>query len=177
MSSQVYSQSAKQPCSFREFGGETKPNAAVNQAPIPGFSQEQSISIRGLMTAFQIALDNVLDQHFGPLQQSNPTPPPPPTQPSSLVKKKRNQKTRVQYKRKKAQAQAQHVTIQVQEVDSVRISVEKVASKHVVLKRIPPWDWMTTSLHAVISWFKMTLFDGAIMVQNGAIGMHRMGVG
>ena len=52
-----------------------KPNAAISQASIPGFSQEQSHSIRGLMTAFQIAMDQAFDQRFGPIQQPNPTPP------------------------------------------------------------------------------------------------------
>ena len=55
---------------------------------------------------------------------------------------------------------------------SVRISVEN-ASKHVVLQ---PWIMAITSLHAVIS-FEMASFDGTIMVQIGAIGMRRMGVG
>ena len=112
------------------------------------------------------------------------TPPTPPQQqPNSLAKKKRNQKTRQQHKRK--QAQAQGVTIQEvehtygQEVDSLRISVEKVASKpEVFVKSVKSVTWFgisTTSWHAVISYVGMTSFDGMIM--NGVIGMSRMGVG
>ena len=82
------------------------------------------------MTAFQIALDNAFDQHFGPLQQPNPILLTP------LTKKKRNQKTRDHHKKKKAQAQAQRVTIQEIEHSDVQISVEK-ASKHMVLQL---WD-------------------------------------
>ena len=169
-----YSQPASQPCSSRDPGGELKPN----QAPIPGFSHEQSISIRGLMTAFQIALDQSFDQHFGPLQQSvqqlNPSPlTPPPTQPISLAKKKRNQKTRNQKKK----AQAQRVTVQevdhIQEAEhTIQISVEKMASKHVVLQYIWECCW-----HAVISYVGMTSLDGMIMVQNGTIWRPRLGVG
>ena len=171
-----YSQPASQPCSSRDPGGESKPN----QAPIPGFSHQQSVSIRGLMTAFQIALDQSFDQHFGPVQQPSPSPPtPPPTQPNSLAKKKRNQKTRNQYK-KKAQSQAQGVSmVQVQEVDrsqevdSLQISVEKEASKHVFLQYIWECCW-----HAVvISYVGMTSLNGMIMVQNGTIWTPRMGVG
>ena len=103
-------------------------------------------------------------------------------------KKKRNQKTRQQYKRRKAQAQAQRVTIQEvehlygQEVDLVRISVEK-ASKHeaFVKSGVKSVAWngistVATSWHAVISCVGMTSF-GMIMVQNEVICMRRMGVG
>lgn len=80
-------------------------------------------------------------------------------------------KTPEQYKKKKAQAQ--HVTVQVQEVDSVRISVEK-ASEHVVL----PGDYVATSSQAVILCVGMTvMMQPTIMVQNAAIWMPRMGVG
>ena len=172
--SQAYSQPAKQPCSSGEFGGETKPNAAISQAPLPGFSAEQTSSIYQLFQA-------IFDQRVGPLQQ--PVQQPNPTQSTSSAKKKRNQKTRNQ-KKAKAQAQAQQVTVQVQEVDhiqemehSVQISVGNVASKHVVLHHQAPWDWMATSSHAVISWIGMAFFDELIMVQNGAIWRPRMGVG
>ena len=165
------SQSAMQPC--RESSGETKPHAAISQAPIPGFSQEQSASICGLMTAIQFAMDQSFDQHFGPVQHSPPTPPP--TQPISLAKKKRNQRTRNQYK-KKAKAQAQRAMVQVQEVEhlDVQISVEK-ASKHVVLQLMGAWNVATSWHAAAIQWD--ALIGGVIMVQNGAIWRPRMGVG
>ena len=179
-SSQAYSQPAMQPWSSGESSGETSPNAAISQAPLPGFSAEQTSSILKL---FQAVFDQPLQQ---PVQQPNSSPPtPPPTQPNSLAKKKRNQKTRQQYKRKQAQAQAQRVTIQEvehsygQEVDSVQISVEKVPSKQVVL----PWDWMTTSsLHtAGIPYVGMASFNimmkQSIMIQIAVIGMRRIGVG
>ena len=113
--------------------------------------------------------------------QSDLSPPtPPPTQPNSLAKKKRNQKTRQQHKRK----QALRVTVQEvehtygQEVDSLRISVGKVASKPEAFVKSVTWFGISaTSWHAVISYVGMTLFDGMIMVQNGVIGMSRMGVG
>ena len=155
-SSQVYTKSAMQLCSSGEPGGETGPNAAVagpDLESLPGFSPEQVASLSELF------LDIL----------SDPTPLTP------LAKKKRNQKTRNQYK-KKAQSQAQRVTIQMQEVDSIQISAKKV-SKHVVLHRKAPWDWMATSWHAVISYVGMASFIGTIMVQNGVICMRRMGVG
>ena len=125
------------------------------------------------MTGFQIAFNEAFDQRFGPLQQPNPSPPtPPPTQPNLLAKKKRNQKTRDQYKRK-AQAQAQRVPVQEVEHLDIQISVEKVPSRHVVLKAVTPWE---TSWHAVISYVGMTLF-GMIMIGFEAVRMRRMGVG
>ena len=190
-----------QPGSSGKARGEMLPNAAIaglNIPSIPGFSQEQNISLHGLMTAFQIAMDRAFDQsfdrftakldrrfkrlerHFGPLQQPTSTPTPIPTPLTSPAKKKRNQKTRQQYKKK---AQAQRVTIiQVQEVDrsqevehSVQSSVEK-ASKHVVLQS---WDWVATSPQhaAVIPFVGMASFGGMITVLNGAICMPRIGVG
>ena len=82
-------------------------------------------------------------------------------------------KTREQYKKKKAHC----VTVQVQEVDhkhTVQCSLEKMPNEHVVLLRKAPWDWMATSLHAVI------LFVGimmeAVMIQIAVICMPRMGV-
>ena len=173
--------------------GEVLPNAAIaglNIPSIPGFSQEQNIGLRNLMTAFQIAMNRAFDQaferHFGPLQQPIQQPNPTPSLPlTSAAKKKRNQKTREQYKKKKAQAQ--RVTMRVQKVEhsydqevehlEVRINVEK-ASKHVVLHRQAPWDWVATSpQHAVISCVGMALFGGMITVLNGAICMPPMGVG
>ena len=174
-SSQAYSQIAMQPCG--ESGGEITPSAAHNCLQIPGFSQEQSVGIRGFMTAFQIAMNQSFDQHFGSVQQPNPTPPP--TQPISLAKKKRNQKTRNQKKK----AQAQRVASQDQEVKhsygqevehSVQIIVEKVPSKHVVLKHIVPWDWATL-WHAVIPYVGMTSLNG--MIRFKVIWRPRMGVG
>ena len=159
---QSSSQANTQQC--EETGGETKSNAAaagLSFAPLPGFSAEQTSSIFSLFS-------QVFNQQL--VQQPNPTPTPPPTQPSSLAKKK-------------AQSQAQRVTtVQVQEVDrmqemehlGVQISVENEAGKHVVL----PWDYVATSpWHAVISYVGMALFDGMIMVQNGAIWRPRIGVG
>ena len=156
-----------------DFSGESQPS----QAPLPGFSAEQTSSIFKL-------IQTIFEQPVGPLQQPvqqpNPTPPspptPPPTQPISLAKKKRNQKTRQQHKRK----QALRVTVQevdhMQEVKLVQISVEQMASKHVVLQVMGAWA-MTTSLHAVISRVGMTLFDGMIMDQDETIWRPRMGVG
>ena len=149
-----------------------------NQALIPGFSYEQSISIRGLMTAFQIAMDQAFDRHFGPVQQPNPTTPSPPTQPNSLAKKKRNQKTRNQKKAKaQTQAQAQRVTIQEVEHTGIKAYVVEKVSRHVVLHHQAPWDWMATSSHghAAISWIGMASFNEMIIIRT--IGMRRMGVG
>ena len=163
------SKSALQPCSSGEAGGETKPNPASAALSLPGFSPQQVNSLSKLFLK----------------DRSDPTPIPAyqipifVTVPGSHLKHKRNVKTREQYKRKKA-AQALHVTVQEvdhsQEVDSLRISVEKEASKSTVLKRMTLWNCVATSLHAVISRFGMTSF-GTIMIQNGVIGMRRMGVG
>ena len=72
--------------------------------------------------------------------------------PGSYLNHKQNVKTREQHKRKKAQAKAQHVTVQVQEVESIQISVEK-ASKYVALQCVQPGAWnMATPLQAVIPW-------------------------
>ena len=128
--------------------------------------------------AFGSAYAQSFERLYRPFQQ--PPSTPSQQQPISLAKKKRNRKTRQQYKKKKAQAQ--HVTMQVQEVDHMQevehlkaqISAEK-ASKHVVLQS---WNWVATSpQHAVISCVGMALFDGMIMVQDGAICMPPMGVG
>ena len=146
------SQSTMQPCG--EFGGETSLNAAAATLALPGFSPEQVDSLTKLVL-------NILSDPEPPIQM-----PIFIAVPGTHLKHKRNVKTREQYKKKKAQAQ--HVTVQVQEVERMGIKayVAEKASKHV-----------TTSLHAVIPWFGMALFDGAFMVQNGAIGMRRMGVG
>ena len=145
---QFSSQAITQQC------GETKSNAAaagLSFAPLPGFSVEQTSSILSLFS-----------QVFN--RQPNPTSTPPPTQSNSLTKKK---------------TQAQRVTAtQFQEMEhSVQISVEKEASKHVVLHRKALWDCVATLWHAVISCVGMTSFGGMIMVQNGAIWRRRMGVG
>ena len=97
--------------------------------------------------------------------------------PGSYLNHKQNVKTREQHKRKKAQAQAkaQHVTVQVQEVESIQISVEK-ASKYVVLQCVQPGVWnMATPLQAVTPW--NGVMESLVMVQHGAIGMRRTGVG
>ena len=145
------------------------------------WAEREALQVK--QTATQKALQaaqTVASTPPAPQSNSPPSPPtPPPTQPNSLAKKKRNQKTRNQYK-KKAQSQAQRVMVQEvehtydQEVDLIRIGVEK-SSKYVVLQ----WNNVATSSHghAVISYVGMTSFDGMIMVQNGAIGMSRMGVG
>ena len=69
----------------------------------------------------------------------------------------------------------------VQEVDhsqEVEYSVRSVenASKHMMLKRNAPWDYVATLLYAVIPCVGMALFDKWIMVHE-TIGMRRMGVG
>ena len=178
--SQAYSQSTTPSCG--ESGGEMMPNAAVNQTTLPGFSAEQISSILKLFQA-------VSNQRVGPLQQPIQQPSPAvnsfsPYYSSSYAvrfagqEEAKTRKTRNQYKKK---AQAQLVTIQEvkhsygQEMDSVRISLEKVASKHVVLQL---WDWMATSLHAaVISCVGMPSFDGMITIGCGIMWRLRMGVG
>ena len=94
--------------------------------------------------------------------------------PDLYLNHKQNVKTREQHKRKRAQAKAQHVMVQVQEVESIQISVEKT-SKYVVLQCVQPGAWnMATPLQAVILW--NGVMESMVMVQNGAIGMRRTGV-
>ena len=50
----------------------------------------------------------------------------------------------------------------------MQVSVEKEASKHVILRHEAPWEWSATSLHAVIPYVGITFFIGMIM-----IGMNR----
>ena len=73
-------------------------------------------------------MNNVFDKHFGPLQQSNPTPSStPPTSSDPLAKKKRIQK------KKKAQTQTLRVTIQdFDHKQEVEHATENEASKHLV---------------------------------------------
>ena len=96
--------------------------------------------------------------------------------PGSYLKHKRNVWTRQQYK-KKAKAKTLRITSQEVNHSEVHISVEKEASKHVVLRHKAPLDWSTTSLRAVIPYVGMALFDQMIMVQYEPIRMRRMGVG
>ena len=174
LSSQAYSKSATQPCSFGELGGEAGPNAAtagLSPTSLPGFSPEQIDSLTKLFLAI--------------LSDPDPVPPTYVAVPGTHLKHKRNVRTRQQQKKKKAQAQAQRSTSQVQEVEhsygqelehlDVQISAEKT-SKHVVLHRKAPWDWMATSSHALTP-FVGIMMEPTIMIQNGAIRMPRMGVG
>ena len=58
-------------------------------------------------------------------------------------------------------------------MDSVRISVEKVASKYAVLQSL---DWSAPHSHAAIPYVGMVLFNGMIMI-GGEVWRPRMGVG
>ena len=66
-------------------------------------------------------------------------------------------------------------TSRSQEVESSHINVEET-SKHVVLHHKAPWDWIATSLHAVLA-FVEVMIEQLIMVQNAAIGLRPIGVG
>ena len=145
----------------------------------PYLTIDQSKTILSLLKDLEVKLAAIVQAAI-PAPQSDP--PSHTQQPNSLAKRKRNQRTRKQHKRKKAQAQ--RVTIQEveqsygQEVDSARISVEKVASKHEVLIKSMTWNGIptvATSWHAVISCVGMTSFDGMIMIRTN--GVRRMGVG
>ena len=164
---------SSQPCSSGDLSGEPSLSAPTASLSLPGFSPEQ---VNALTKLFLDIL-------------SDPEPPEPPYQmptfvavPGSHLKHKRNVRTRQQYKRRKAQAKAKALRVKIQEVDhsqeiehsEVQISVEN-ASKHVVLKRKAPWDCVATLLHAIIAFIGIMVKP--IMIQHGAIGMRRMGVG
>ena len=145
----------------------------------PYLTIDQSKTILSLLKDLEVKLAAIVQAAIPPTPQSDPSSLT--QQSESLAKRKRNQRTRKQHKRKKAQAQAQRVTVQeldhMQEVDLVQISVEK-ASKHEAFVKSLTWNGIpTVAWHAVIPWIGMTSFDGAFVVQNGAIGMRRMGVG
>lgn len=78
----------------------------------------------------------------------------------SHLKLKRNVKTRQQYKTRKAQAKAQQVIDHIQEVESVQVSEAGHDSQ--TNAGIP---------------FVGIMMEPLVMVQNGTIGMRRMGVG
>ena len=59
----------------------------------------------------------------------------------------------------------------------IKVYVAEKTSKHMVLHRMAPWDWMATSLYAVIPSVGIIIMGPMIMVQNGVIRMPRMGVG
>ena len=66
--------------------------------------------------------------------------------------------------------------VQAQDVEhTVQCSTEKLPKKHVVLLRKAPWDWMTTSLHAVIP--LVVIMMEPFMIESAAICMPRIGVG
>ena len=105
-------------------------NAAIAGLGIPSISGLSAEQIGALMTTVQTVMDQAFERHFGPLQHSNPTPTPPLNSP---VKKKRNRKSRQQYKSK-----AQSLS---------------VPSKHAILHRKAPWNWVATSWYAAaIQW-------------------------
>ena len=67
---------------------------------------------------------------------------------------------------------------QVNEMESYVQEMEHSApSKHVVLKRTAPWDWMTTPLdwHAIIPWDGMIMMNKMVLL--GVDGMRRLGIG
>ena len=59
----------------------------------------------------------------------------------------------------------------------IKSYVNEKASKHVVLHRMAPWDWMATSPYVVIPLVGIIIMESMIMVENGAMWMPRMSVG
>ena len=168
-----------QPSSPRETCGERLPNAAIaglNMISIPDLSIER---FNHHFKASEVNWIATLQAGppFTPILLSDVPIAPIPTpsvQPITHQKKKRNQKTREHYKKKKAQA---YVTIQeMKYVPKVRICVKKAPSKHVALKRTAPRDWIATSLHVIVSWVRVPMMDGMVMIFR-VDEMSRLGVG
>ena len=59
----------------------------------------------------------------------------------------------------------------------IKSYVAEKTSKHMVLHRIAPWDWMATSPYTVIPFVGIIIMRPMIVVQNGVLWMPRMGVG
>lgn len=138
--------SSSKPCGSRETCGERLSNAAT-QLSILGFSP---VYISALSKSISDTTNRAFDRHL-PSQSNSTTSTQPITysmsmfvaEPGPYLNHKQNVKTREQHK---AQAMAQHVTVQVQEVESIQISVEK-ACTYMVLQCVQPGAWNMAMLH------------------------------